>query len=213
MLFTDREDAGNQLAEQLIKYENRDDVIVIALPRGGVVTGYHVAKRLNLKLDITCPKKIGAPGNPEYAIGAVTETGEGLFHDDVIKRLGVSTEFLRTAVAEKQSLAQERLHTYRKGHPALSISGKIVIIVDDGLATGFTMKAAIQSIKKAKPRKIIVAVPVSPPNTLADIGSLVDEVLCLHNPIFFQAVGQFYQQFDQTQDSEVVDLLNNFYEL
>lgn len=209
MLFLDRKDAGNQLAKQLIKYKNRDDVIVIALPRGGVVTGYQIAKELNLKLDITCPKKIGAPGNPEYAIGAVTETGEGLFNDEVIKSL--DTSFLRSAIAEKQSLAKERLHIYRKGHPALSISNKTVIIVDDGLATGFTMKAAIQSIKKADPKKIVVAVPVSPPDTLTEIKLLVDEVICIYSPYFFRAVGEFYQEFKQTQDSEVIDLLSNYY--
>lgn len=207
MLFQDRQDAGIRLADLLKKYADQQDVVVLGLPRGGVVTAYEVAKALNVGLDVTCPKKIGAPGNPEYAIGAVTEMGEGVFNYDIIRQLGVSSDYLQEAVEEKTSLAKQRLISYRKNNLAISLRDKVVILVDDGLATGFTMRAAIQSVKMSHPQKVVVAVPVAPFETLQAIKELVDEVVCLWVPDNFYAVGQFYQNFDQTEDEEVMELL------
>lgn len=212
MIFVDRIDGGRQLAARLVQYQDRDDAVVIGLPRGGVVTGSEVAERLRLPLDVTCPKKIGAPNNPEYAIGAVTETGEVLFDTEVITMLGVSDDYIRGKVAEKKALAQERIRVFHEAHPPVPLKGKTVIIVDDGIATGFTMKAAIQSVRASHPAKIVVAVPVSPPESLYEIASMVEEAVCLETPVFFQAVGQFYHQFSQTDDSEVIGLLERAHE-
>ncbi len=207
-MFKDREDAGAQLATLLSNYKNHPNAIVIGLPRGGVVTGYQVAKALNLPLDITCPRKIGAPDNLEYAIGAITETGEGIFHHDVIRALEVSEEYLQEMIELEKKEAQHRLDLYRKDRPPIEIIGKLVILVDDGLATGSTMQAAIRSIKSAHPAKIVVAVPVAPPDTLEHIRDQVDEVVCISAPPHFYAVGQFYDLFGQTEDDEVIDLMS-----
>jgi putative phosphoribosyl transferase len=208
LMFKDRIDAGKQLGNTLLEFKNHPDTVVVALPRGGVPVGFQIAKRLNLPLDIVCPRKIGAPYNPEYAIGAITETGEGLLDEDVIRQLAVSDEYLNQTIKEEAAVARRRLDTYRKGLGARSFMGKVVIIVDDGIATGATIKAAIASIKKEGAKKIIVAVPVSPPETLREIEALADEAICLSTPPFFQAVGQFYENFSQTSDEEVIELLN-----
>lgn len=205
--FDDRADGGQQLAEQLQDYADRSDVVVIALPRGGVVTGYEVAKRLHAPLDVTCPKKIGAPGNPEYAIGAVTESGDALFDEAIVAHFGLSEADIEQAALDRQRLAQERLSLYRQGRSPVDLKGRTVLIVDDGLATGFTMKAAIVSIRKQHPSRIVVAVPVAPAKTVREIQPLVDDVVCLEQPSDFYAVGQFYRFFDQTDDAEVIQLL------
>lgn len=210
MIFKDRYDAGKRLVPRLEQYRNDPNAVVIGLPRGGVATAYEVALGLELPLDVTCPRKIGAPGNPEFAIGAITETGEGIFHEDVIAMLGVSKDYIRTAIEEKRRVAQDRLKLYRKTRKPIDLEGKTVIIVDDGLATGATMQAAIQSIRGQKAGKIIMAVPVSPPETYHKIASEVDEAICLDTPLLFQAVGQFYEYFASTQDEEVVELLERW---
>ena len=207
MIFKDRTDAGKQLAEALSQYQNQKDAVVIGLPRGGVVVAYEVAKFLKLPLDITCPRKIGAPSNPEFAIGAITETGEGLFNQDVVAKLGISESYLEQAIRVEKAEAQKRLDKFRGNKPPRNIENKIILLVDDGLATGSTMKAAIMSMQAARADKIIVAVPVSPPDTLGEIRGMVDEIVCLDSPPFFQAVGQFYQKFDQTTDEEVIHLI------
>lgn len=206
-MYENREEAGKELATALAKYKENKDTLVIGLPRGGVVTAYEVASALHLPLDVICPRKVGAPNNPELAIGAVTETGEGFFNEDVISYLNVSQEYMQQACLEEQKRAQMRTNTFRKGRPPLSLENKIVIIVDDGLATGATMKAAILSLKGKKTAKIIVAIPVSPPETAKEVKALCDELVVLQSPWFFQAVGQFYADFGQTTDEEVVELL------
>ena len=196
MFFRDRQDAGRQLAEALLGHDN---AIVLGLPRGGVVCASEVARALNLPLDVTCPRKIGHPLNPEYAIGAVTETGEGLFNPN--------EPYQEELVNQSAEEARVRLKLYRKGRPPRDVEGKEIILVDDGLATGFTMKAAIASIRKENPKKVVVAVPVAPPAAVEEIGEMADEVVCLHVPSSFMAIGQFYQEFDQTSDEEVIALM------
>lgn len=207
-MFIDRQDAGKKLAELLMQYKDEKEVIIIGLPRGGVVLAYEVAKALNQPLDVICPRKVGAPYNPELAIGAITETGEGYFNDQLIERLEVPHKYIEAECAKEQATAKRRLELFRKGLKPLDCSGKVVIIVDDGLATGATMKAAIQAIKKQKAKKLVVAVPVSPPDTAADISTMCNEFICIATPWNFQAVGQFYEIFGQTEDAEVVSLLD-----
>jgi len=207
MIFKNRIDAGQKLAQALKKYKNAKSALILALPRGGVVVGFEVAKALNLPLDIVVPRKIGAPGNPEFAIGAITETGEGIFDETTISTYGISQEYIDKTVAKEKKEAERRLKTYRGARPPLNLKNKTVIIVDDGLATGLTMRAAIKTVKQYGAAKIIVAVPVTPPDTARLIKKEVDEIIYLDAPLFFGAVGAFYEEFSQTTDKEVIDLL------
>ncbi len=209
MIFKDRQDAGRQLAKALSQYKKQKDTIVIGLPRGGVVLAYEVAKALSLPLDITCPRKIGAPLNPEFAIGAITETGEGIFNESVIATLGISPSYLQKTIEKEKIEAQKRLDKFRDGKPPRNFQGKTLIIVDDGLATGSTMKAAILSMRTVGAEKIVMAVPIAPPKTLQEISQMVDEAVCLDTPYFFQAVGQFYKYFNQTSDEDVIKLIKD----
>ena len=208
LIFKDREHAGELLAELLENYREADDTVIIGLPRGGVVTAYAVASALKLPLDVVCPRKVGAPGNPEYAIGAVTETGEAILNDRVITALAVSDALLQKIIEHERDVAKARLKLYRKDRPAKEITGKTVIIVDDGMATGHTMKAAIKSVKAQNPRQVIVAVPVTPPDTIQEILPTVDQVIYLEAPSYFAAVGQFYEEFLPTSDQEVIECLH-----
>ncbi len=207
MLFENRIDAGQKLAKALLKYKNAPDTLILALPRGGVVVGFEIAKELNLPLDIVVPRKIGAPGNPEFAIGAITETGEGIFDEITIANYGINQEYINKTVAAEKKEAERRLKTYRGDRPPLDLKNKTVIIADDGLATGLTMRAAIKTVKQYGAAKIIVAVPVTPPDTAKIIQKEVDEIIYLDAPLFFGAVGAFYEEFTQTTDGEVIDLL------
>lgn len=207
MIFRDRKDAGKLLAKLLKEYENNKSSIVIGLPRGGVVVAAEVAHQLKLPLDILCPRKLGAPYQPELAIGAVTETGEGILNEDVIAAVGASKAYLDAVIKKQTEVAQQRAKLYRKGRALLDLKDKIVILVDDGLATGATMKAAIASAKALEASKIVVAVPVAPEDTLNEIGEQVDEVKCIETPYPFYAVGAFYSDFSQTEDDEVIHLL------
>jgi len=208
MRFTDRHDAGKKLLSPLHAYKDDKNAIVIGLPRGGVVTAWEVAHALHLPLDIICPRKVGAPHNPELAIGAVCATGEAYFNDGLIADLGVSPEYIDQEVAKERKLSRMRLDLYRKGRPPLDLKGKTAILVDDGLATGATMRAAIQSVRALDAKKIVVAVPVSPPDTATAIRALCDACFCLLTPVMFYAVGQFYVEFGQTEDEEVMALLS-----
>jgi len=207
MIFKDRPEAGRKLAAKLTDYKGKKDTLILALPRGGVVTGFEIAKALNLPLDIVVPRKIGAPGNEEYAIGAITESGEGIFDQQAIASLNVSQEYLKKIVAQEQTEAQRRLKSYRQERPDLDLKNKTVIIVDDGLATGLTMRAAIKSIKQKKAAKIIVAIPVAAQDSLAVIKKEADDVIYLDAPLYFGAVGAFYENFGQTTDEEVIELM------
>lgn len=206
-MFYDRKDAGRQLVSCLEKYRNQPDTVVIGLPRGGVVTAYEVANDLGLPLDVIFPRKVGAPYSHELALGAVTETGEGAFNEGLIAQLGVSQQYLQREIEKEKQVAQKRLEVYRKICPKISLKGKTVILIDDGLATGATMKAAIKSVKAEGVKFLVVAVPVSPPDTFYEIRGMADEAIAIETPSFFQAVGQFYEDFTPTEDEDVINLL------
>lgn len=207
MLFKDRQHAGRLLANVLEKYKDNPDAIVLGLPRGGVVLAYEIAQQLHLPLDIICARKIGAPYNSEFAIGAVTETGDKYIDEEIIDRLNIDEDYILNETASQSKEAQRRLNLYRKGKPPLDLENKIAIIVDDGIATGATMKAAVKTVKSKKAKQIIVATPVASPDTLEEIKGTVNETVCLAAPVFFMAVGQFYENFSQTTDEEVMELL------
>ncbi|MFT4552922.1 MAG: putative phosphoribosyl transferase [Chlamydiales bacterium] len=206
-VFKNRQEAGNFLAKELQKYKDLSDVIVVGLPRGGVVTAYEIATNLNLPLDITCPRKICAPYNPELVVGAITETGTCVFNDTLIERLDVSQEYLSRKINEEKREAEYRLKTYRKSLPPRDLKDKIVIVVDDGLATGATMEAAINSLIAEKAAQIIVAVPASSLDTFNTIKAQVDDIICLSTPEPFYAIERFYEDFSQASEAEVMDFL------
>ncbi|ACX53219.1 phosphoribosyl transferase domain protein [Ammonifex degensii KC4] len=205
-MFVDRVDAGRQLAARL-KGRNYPRGLVLAIPRGGVVVGAEIARELKLPLDVIIPRKIGAPGNPELAIGAVTQDGIPLFNEDLVQRLRVTPEEKEVLVREALEEVERRLKRYRASLPPVSWRDRTIILTDDGIATGFTVLAALRSLKRASPREIILAVPVAPPDTLSFLRPEVDELVCLYAPEFFMAVGQFYEHFEQTTDEEVIALL------
>lgn len=209
MLFDDRIDAGRQLADLMSTYDHADDTVVLGLPRGGVVVAYQVAKALHLPLDIICPRKIGAPSNPEFAIGAVTETGRPILHQEIVDALDIDQEYLEEAIRAETELSKKRVKAYRQNRPPRMLKGKTVILVDDGLATGATMEAAIHSVKGDHAKQIVIAVPVAPRDTLARLKPMVDECFCVATPPHFSAIGQFYVHFGQTEDAEVIRLLKH----
>jgi predicted phosphoribosyltransferase len=205
--YKDRRDAGRKLADNLTEYKQSDSVIVLAIPRGGVVLGYEIAVALNAPLDIVIPRKIGAPGNPELAIGAVTEDGARVLNEEIVSMFRISEDYLEEITEREIAEIQRRASVYREGGPPPNLEQKIVIIVDDGLATGATMKAAVKSARERKASKIVVAVPVAPPDTVKQLSKEADVIVCpvIYEP--FYAIGQFYVDFDQVSDEEVVQLL------
>jgi len=208
MLFKDRRDAGRQLVARLRRYEHESPA-VLALPRGGVPVGYEIATALGAPLDIIVVRKLGAPGQPELGIGAVVdgEHPEGVLNDEVVQLLGVSDEYLRHEVGRQLEEIRRRQAAYRGGHEAAPIADRTAILVDDGLATGASMRAAVRGVRRARPRRVVLAVPVAPTDTVASFRGEVDDVVCLSTPELFGAVGNFYQDFSQTTDAEVVELL------
>lgn len=206
VLFSDRVDAGRRLVSALRGLVDKD-AIVLAIPRGGVVVGYEVAKALEFPLDVIIPRKIGAPSNPELAIGAMTEDGTVLLDERLVEQLQVSDYYIKKeSVAQKLEI-QRRLKLYRGDFPYPSLANRDVILVDDGIATGSTMKAALASVRKRGAKTVVVAIPVGPPSTIAELEREADRVVCLHAPKSFYALGQFYRDFTQTQDEEVTRLL------
>lgn len=208
MLFRDRHDAGVKLAKRLEKYRGKN-AIVIALPRGGVVVGYEVAKTLDLPLDIVITRKIGAPGNPEYAIGAVAETGDVQLNQEEVRLFGISRQYIDEEIKKLKQEIERRVQLYRGGRRMPSVYDRVVIIVDDGIATGFTMRTSIRAIRSDNPSKIVLAVPVAPPDVLDEMRAEVDEVVCLATPEPFFAVGAWYKHFEQTTDEEVRNYLED----
>ncbi|MEW6662466.1 MAG: phosphoribosyltransferase [Bacillota bacterium] len=206
MLFKDRREAGEKLAARLKGLG--DKVLVLAIPRGGVVVAAPVARVLNAPLDVIIPRKVGAPINPEVAIGAVTQDGYVLWNEELMGRLGLNEADMQPAVEETLQEIKRRLLFYRGDSPPPVIQGKTVILVDDGIATGFTVKAALRSIARQEPSWLILAVPVAPAEVIPEMAAEVDEVVCLASPEPFYAVGQFYEDFDQTTDKEVCWLLH-----
>ncbi len=202
-MFKDRYDAGMQLANLLRHYKNRDGV-VLAVPRGGVETGYIVARELGLPLEIVLSKKIGHPDHPEFAIGAVSLEGRVL-----TPRADVSPEYIEEETERLREMLRERYRMYYGDRKPVGLEDKIVIVVDDGIATGNTLLSTVELIRHRRPRRVVVAVPVAPPDALRNIRDArgVDEVVCVLSPRDFYAVGQFYENFDQVEDAEVKRLL------
>lgn len=206
MFFKDRKEAGQKLVRILEDFKGQD-AIVLALPRGGVVVGAEVAMALNLPLDIVVTRKIGAPGNEEYAIGAIDVDGDGVWSE--MEMENINKEWLRAQKEKEKQEAQKRLSLYRQGRSLLDLKDKIIILVDDGIATGLTMKSAIKYVKKFNPQKIIVASPVAVKEVIDELKKEVDEVRILNMPEFFWAVGQFYENFPQVEDEEVIEIIKH----
>ncbi len=206
-MFTNRSSAGKELAEALSAYEGREDTIVLALPRGGVPVAFEVAQRLRLPLDVLVTRKIGVPGHKELAMGAISSGGVRVMNDDVVRMSGVSESQIQDVVDTEKRRAQQQEESFRGNKDALSARGKRVILVDDGLATGASMRAALKSVQAQEPAQTIVAVPVGSPDSVRAFEQKADKVVCLQAPASFQAVGQFYSVFDQTTDEEVRQLL------
>lgn len=208
MIFKDRNDAGQKLAALLKSYKDQINVIVLGLPRGGVIIAYEIAKELNAELDIIIARKISAPLSPELAIGAITSDGTLFIDEFFVKTLHVSQQYIDNEIKKEAEEANRRLSLYRKNKAPLNLKNKIVILVDDGIATGATMMAAIKSIKVQNAKKIIVATPVAPAEVANKIKQNVDEFVCIDMPEYFDAVGYFYLSFPQVKDSEVVEILS-----
>lgn len=208
-LFRDRMDAGRKLAAGMHSLEGAEDLMVLALPRGGVPVAAEVAKKLNAPLDVLIVRKVGLPDFPELAMGAVASGDVEVVNEDVISRWGIEAEqFKRIADRELKEVVR-RDSLYRQGRDPLDVAGKIVVLVDDGVATGSTIKAAIAALRKMRIKSIVIGVPVSAPDTLRELQALADEVVCVDAPAGFRAVGGSYQNFSQTSDEEVINLLSS----
>jgi putative phosphoribosyl transferase len=207
MVFEDRTDAGRQLAGQLMRFADRPYVIVLGLPRGGVSVAFEVATALHAPLDILLSRKLGVPGQPELAFGAVA-AGDGRYLDEGLVRLtGISNTEVERITVEVRHELDRRATLYRGDRPLPQIAGKTVILVDDGMATGASIYAAVQALRPMQPARLILAVPVAPPAAWAWLRKFVDEIVCLYLPDTFLAVGEFYEDFAQVEDAEVVEML------
>jgi len=207
MVFKNREEAGRKLAIKLKGFQNKKNLIILAIPRGGLVIGKQLAQALNCSLDIIVTKKIGAPGNPELAIGAVGAMGEPVINKELAAKVGANEKYLQKAIASRQAEVERRIKEYRGNKPPPNLKNKIAIITDDGVATGATMEAAVEVVRQQEPKKVVVAVPVTSRDSLKTLEEKADEVIYLDAPIMFFAVGQFYQEFPQTTDEEAKKLL------
>lgn len=209
MLFRNRYDAGRQLASRLLHYAGREDVIVLALPRGGVPVGYEVAEALGVPLDVFMVRKLGVPGHEELAMGAIASGGVRVLNDRIVKTVQPSAEMIDRVAAEEGRELQRREKEYRDDRPPLDVRGKVVILADDGLATGATMRAAVTSLRQMEPARIVVAAPVAAAEIRKEFDNVADEVICIEEPDLFHTVGQWYEDFSQTTDEEVRDLLTH----
>jgi putative phosphoribosyl transferase len=205
--FSNRAEAGQLLAERLRNYAGRDDAIVLGLPRGGVPVAFEVARALGLPLDVFIVRKLGVPGFEELAAGAIASGGVRVLNEDVLRALPNAEEVIEEVTAREAAELERREKSYRDGRPAPELRGRVVILVDDGLATGATMRAAVKALRQRGVAKIVVAVPVGPPDTCREFEDEADETICASAPEFFQAVGQYYKDFSQTSDEEVRELL------
>jgi predicted phosphoribosyltransferase len=205
--FKDRKDAGKQLAVRLSDYAGAEDAIVLALPRGGVPVAFEVAQALRLPLDVFLVRKLGVPGHEELAMGAVASGGIRVLNEEVIRSLSISEKQIAAVAAQEEQELMRRQSAYRGDRPEPCIEGKKVILIDDGVATGASMRAAVAAVRKARPACLVVAVPTAAPETCEALGRNVEEIICLDTPQPFYSVGQWYDDFSQTTDREVLDLL------
>jgi len=205
--FQDRTEAGIYLAERLQKYANKPDTIVLGLPRGGVVVAYEVAQGLGLPLDIFLVRKLGVPGYEELAMGAIASGGVQVINQDVVRGIRISEARIQEIAAKEAEEIKRREQAYRANRPPLVVKNQTVILVDDGLATGATMRAAVEALRRLSPRKIVIAVPVASQEACQEFRETVDEIVCGLTPAHFNAVGAWYEDFSQTTDKEVIQLL------
>ena len=205
--FRDRTEAGELLAERLPEYQAHTDTLVLALPRGGVPVAFEVAHKLALPLDVFVVRKLGVPGQRELAMGAIASGGIRVLNEDVLRAMPHAAARIAVVTAEETREVERRERDYRQGRAAPEVSGRILILVDDGLATGATMLAAIAALRQKDPARIVVAVPVCPPETLAEVERAADETVSLFAPDWFRGVGQFYENFEQVRDETVRLLL------
>jgi len=208
MGFRNRDDAGLQLAQKLAWLKDKD-AVVLAIPRGGVVIGDVIAKSLNIKLDVIVPRKVGAPNNPELAIGAVMHDGSSYLNDYVVKTLNVDQEYIRSEINQQVREIERRLELFR-GSKKYDLADKIIVLVDDGIATGATTMVAVTWIKKQKPKMVVLATPVAPGEVARTFEQIVDKLIVLMMPLEFGAVGEFYEDFSQVGDDEVVEILRKY---
>jgi putative phosphoribosyl transferase len=208
-MFRDRQDAGRRLAARLDHFRD-EHPLVLGLPRGGVVVAAEVARALDAPLDVLIVRKLGAPHQPELAIGAVTDGAhpQTILNQELVDGLAVSEAYLQREISEQMAEVQRRQEFYRRGRPAPAIAHRMVIVIDDGIATGATMRAGLAALRAARPRRLVLAVPVAPPEVLQALAAEVDDEICLHSPPNFMAVGRFYSDFEQTSDEEVIALLD-----
>jgi putative phosphoribosyl transferase len=205
--FRDRRDAGRTLAEQLSAYAGRPDVVVLALPRGGVPVAYEVARALHAPLDVFLVRKLGVPGHEELAMGAVATGGVHVLNDQIVRALGIPPRVIDAVAAWQQQELARRERLYRDDRPPVDVKGRTVILVDDGLATGATMRAAVAALRQQHPARLAVAVPTAAPETCDELRAETDEVVCAITPEPFYSVGLWYEDFSQTTDDEVRELL------
>lgn len=206
--YKDRREAGVDLAGHLRQFTDRRDVVVLALPRGGVPVAYEVARALHAPLDVFLVRKLGVPGHRELAMGAIASGDVRVLNDEVVRWYGIPERVIDDVAREEQAELERRERAYREGRSPVDISGRVVVLVDDGLATGSSMKAAVRAVRARTPSRIVVAVPVGAPETCRALASIADEVICARTPEYFAAVGQWYLDFSETTDDEVRDLLS-----
>jgi predicted phosphoribosyltransferase len=207
MIFLDRAEAGRRLAKLLLEYRGQKDVLVLAIPRGGVPVAFQVAKELEAPLDVFIVRKLGVPGREELAFGAIASGGIRYRDSEIVDAARISESEIESIAAKEIRELERRESAYRGGRAPLAVKGQTVILVDDGIATGASMEVAIMAVRRMMPARIIVATPVAPVSTCRRLSSQVDDVVCLHVPVSFSAIGEFYEDFSQVSDEEVKDLL------
>lgn len=201
--FEDRSEAGRALGRALRHYRSRENLIVLGLPRGGVPVAYEVARELGAPLDVCVVRKLGVPGHRELAMGAISSGDVCVFNPEVVHAAAVSKEEIQEVIEEEKRELRRRETAYREDRPALNVSGAVVILVDDGLATGATMRAAVRAMRQLNAAQVVVAIPVAPANTCRTLTTEADDVICLLRPEYFESVGQWYDDFDQLSDEDV----------
>lgn len=207
--YRDRRQAGVELARHLADVVKGQDVVVLALPRGGVPVAFEVARALDAPLDVFVVRKLGLPGHPEFAMGAIASGGVRVLNDEVVRLYRIPEQAVEAIAKDERTELERRERAYRSQRPALDVRGRTVVLIDDGLATGSTMKAAVEAVRALSPARIIVAVPVGSPDTCREFAAIADEIVCARRPEHFAAVGQWYDDFRQTTDEEVRELLQS----